>query len=179
MANFGDILDLPLADFREYFRTDNLLIDLKERINELELSVSEKKKYEKKYKEIQGLYNWLKGKAFERKVLNYFFRLLRNQESDLVQDLTFIELDFKLNYHLESGREIDIVIIAPEKVIVIECKDYEDIEKINKDLVDKFIQKIKEIKKRYNQKEIKPIFLSKNGLTSEVEDCLQAKGFKT
>jgi hypothetical protein len=178
MVNFGHIFNLPVEEFLEYFKGENQLTYLEERIKELELSLEDEQELKEKLKKIKGSLNHEKGKRYEMTVLIKLIRYIINKKGGIVEGITGTDFEFYLNYSLKTGEDIDIVIEGSDIVIAVECKNYseENIRKINKKLIDKFIVDCKKLAEDYPDKELRRLYMSKNGFTDSIEKYLIEKG---
>jgi hypothetical protein len=178
MTNYADVLNLPVEELIEYFKGENQLTYLQERIKELELSLEDEQELKEKLKKIKGLLNHEKGKRYEMTVLIKLIRYIINKKGGIVEGITGTDFEFYLNYSLKTGEDIDIVIEGSDIVIAVECKNYseENIRKINKKLIDKFIVNYKKLAEDYPDKEIRPLYMSENGFTDSIEKYLKENG---
>lgn len=178
MVNFGHVFNLPVEEFLEYFKGENQLTYLQEKIKELELSLEEEQELKGKIKKIEGLLNHEKGKRYEMTVLIKLVRYIINKKGGIVDGIAGTDFEFYLNYCLKTGEDIDIVIEGSDIIIAVECKNYseENIRKINKKLIDKFIVNYKKLAEGYPDKEIRPLYLSKNGFTDSIKKYLKENG---
>ncbi len=69
MTNYADLLKIPVESFDSYFKNDNMLDYLQERIERLELSLEDAEKVRHTLDVLRGEHNDLKGAYYEREVL--------------------------------------------------------------------------------------------------------------
>lgn len=182
MKHYGDILELPTEEFLAYFRNDNLLDYLQERSKQLELSLAQAEHLRNTLRVLRGEHNDLKGHYYEREVLLGLIKGIIDGEGGLVEGITVTAFTYTLNYHLESGKEIDIVLEGEQVVIMVECKYYapEYLHKITRDMVDAFIEKATHLKEeRFPDKALRLGFFSKFGFEKKLEDYLEDQGILT
>ncbi len=175
----ADLYGLPIDEFDSYFKNDNMLDYLKERVNQVELSLADTRDLKRKINEIRGRHNNLKGHYFELEILLQLIMAIINGNGGLVRGVGITDFKPKIGYHLETGEEIDVVIEGENVVIVLECKNYnlENIDKISVDIIDKFIEKAGRLhEERFPDKELRLAFFSKHGFESKLETYLEEKG---
>lgn len=175
MSNYADILKLPVEEFDTYFKNDNMLDYLKERVEQLELSLAEARKVRHTLDVLRGIHNDLKGHYYEQEVLLRLLKGIINDEGGLVAGIRVSAFTDTLNYHLETGEEIDVVLEGEEAVVMVECKNYdsENLDKITTAMVDEFVDKSTRLQAaRFPGKELRLGFFSKYGFEQKMEDYL-------
>jgi len=178
----ADLYGLPDDEFDSYFRNDNMLDYLKERVSQLELGLAGTRDLKRKINEIQGRYNNMKGHYYEHVILFRLIRAIMDGSGGLVGGISVSDFRPSVGYHLESGKEIDVVVEGEHAVIAVECKNYdpENIDRITDEMVDKFIEKAGRLRKeRFPDKELRMAFFSKHGFESKTESYLEEKGIVT
>lgn len=180
MTNYGDILELPVEEFYDYFKSDNLLDYLKERVQQLQLSLAQAREVKRKLQRLQNEHNNLKGHYYERDVLLRLIKGIIDEEGGIVAGIPVTDFQYTLNYHLETGKEVDIVLEGEHVVVVIECKNYapENLDQITKRMVDEFLEKVDELTQKFPGKELRPGFFSKHGFEEKMEAYLERKGIR-
>jgi len=179
MKCYGDLFDLPMDEFDSYFKNDNMLDYLKERVEQLELSLAEARELQKKLAKLQGEHNHLKGHYFEQEILLRLMKAIIDDDGGLVADIRVT--DFTLNYHLVTGEEIDIVLEGKKVVVMVECKNYstENLDKLTTDMVDKFMDKAQRLHQaHFADKELRLAFFNKHGLEKSLESYLTGRGIR-
>ncbi len=180
MRHYGDILDLPTEKFEAYFRTDNLLDYLQERVRQLELGLADAEKLRQTLRVLRGEHNNLKGHYYEREVLlRLIMAIIDGEEGGLTDGIGVTEFAHTLNHHLSDGEEIDIVLEGGQAVVMAECKDYapEHLHKITKKMVDEFADKARRLKKeRFPGKTLRLAFFSRHGVEEKLKPALRKHG---
>lgn len=177
MANFGNILNLPIKEFKFYFNVDNHLDYVMEKIKELELSLEESWAWKDKLQVLRGAHNNLKGHPYEQEVLLRLLSDSINQQGELTKDIDRNTLNFQLNYHLPNGQELDLILWDSKILIAAECKHYEgkQITKINEELITEFMEKIVLLRLDFPVQTIRPAFFSYEGFMPKIEELLTRK----
>ncbi|MDM8532208.1 hypothetical protein QUF63_13630 [Anaerolineales bacterium HSG25] len=173
------LFNLPKDEFATYFKNDGMLDYLKERSEELELSLAEARKLNEQLTALRGQHNRLKGHYYEREVLLRLIKGIIDDEDGLVAGITVTNFTDTLNYHLETGEEIDILLEGEQVVIMAECKNYmfDNIDKITSKMVDEFVDKANRLHQtRFADKELRLGFFSKYGLQTTLADYLNECG---
>jgi hypothetical protein len=119
MSNYGDILDLPVEEFDAYFRNDNMLDYLQERVTQLELGLAEADELRHTLRVLRGEHNDLKGHYYEREVLLQLIKGIIDGDGGIVEGIGVTNFAYTLNYHLETGKEIDIVLEGEQVVVMV------------------------------------------------------------
>ncbi|RLC03883.1 MAG: hypothetical protein DRI57_28750 [Deltaproteobacteria bacterium] len=178
MKNYGEILNLPAGEFDAYFRNDNMLDYLKERVRLLELGRAEARELKKKLDKLQGEHNNLKGHYYEREMLLTLIRCIIDDKGGLVSGIHVTAFTPKLNCHLETGEEIDIVLEGEQAVVMAECKNYstENLDKITTKMADDFADKARRLHTCFPNKELRLGFFSRHGFEKKVEQYLTKCG---
>ncbi|MDM8524622.1 hypothetical protein QUF80_14735 [Desulfococcaceae bacterium HSG8] len=179
MKHYGDILGLPAEEFNAYFRTDNLLDYLQERIRQLELDLAEAEELRNTMSVLRGEHNDLKGHYYEREVLLRLIKAVIDGEGGVTDGIGVTEFDYTLNYHLSDGQEIDIVLEGKHTVVMAECKNYapEYLHRITEKMVKKFADKARRLKeKHFPEKALRLIFFSRNGVEEKLKPVLRQHG---
>ncbi len=179
MTNYGDLFDLPAEEFDTYFKNDNMLDYLQERVAQLELSLAEARELRAKLAKLQGEHNHLKGHYFEHELLLRLLKAIIDGDGGLVADIRVTA--FTLDYHLETGEELDIVLVGEQVVVMVECKNYEvgNLDKITTAMVDEFMSKARRLhQSRFADKELRLGFFSKHGLEKSMEVYLTGRGVR-
>jgi len=178
MANYADILELPVDEFDVYFKNDNMLDYLKERVEQLELGLAEARDVRHTLQVLRGEHNDLKGHYYEREVLLELLKAIIDRETGLVEGMSISNVKYTLNYHLETGQELDIVLEGERTVVIVECKHYapDNLDKITTKMVDEFVDKANRLKSRFPGKEIRLGFFSKHGFEEKMQTYLWEKG---
>lgn len=178
MTNYADLLEIPVESFETYFKNDNLLDYLQERIDQLELSLEEADTVRQTLEALRGEHNDLKGAYYEREALLDLLRRIMQGEGGIVTGMDITTCRFVLNYHLESGEEIDLVLDDDQRVVMVECKNYAPkyLYKITPQMVDDFEAKARRLHHaRYADKALRLGFFSKYGLEPSLERYLSAR----
>jgi hypothetical protein len=151
---------------------------LKERIEQLELSLAEMRELRHTLRVLQGEHNDLKGHYYEREVLLRLIKGIIDQEGGIVAGIPVTEFRYTLNYHLETGKELDIVLEGKHVVIMAECKNYapENLDQITAKMVDEFVEKTRQLNARFPDKEVRPGFFSRYGFEEKMKNYLERKG---
>jgi len=84
MTNYGDLFDLPSEEFDTYFKNDNMLDYLQERVAQLELSLADARELQTKLAKLQGEHNHLKGHYFEHELLLRLLKAIIDGDGGLV-----------------------------------------------------------------------------------------------
>lgn len=179
MKNYGELFDLPTAEFDIYFKSDNLLDYLKERVEQLELSLAEAEILRNKMAILRGQHNNLQGHYYEREVLLRLIKGIIDQEGGLVAGIAASDFTYTLNYHLETGEELDIVMVGAEVVIMAECKHYapQHLHKITRQMVEEFMAKATRLHQaRFADKALRLGFFSRHGFEATMVDYLREQG---
>ncbi len=178
MTNYPGLFNLPVEEFDAYFSNDNMLDYLKERIERLELSLAEARELRHTLRVLQGEHNDLKGHYYEREVLLRLIKGIIDGDGGLVDGIRVTEFAYTLNYHLETGQEIDIVLEGGQVVVVVECKNYvpENLDKITETMVDDFVAKARHLAPRFPGKDLRLGFFSKHGVEKPLERYLTQQG---
>ncbi len=176
MRNYGEILNLPVDEFNAYFKNDNMLDYLRERVEQLELSLAEARELREKLNSLRGEHNRLKGHDYERKMLLAMIRGIVDGKKGLIDGIHVTEFTSTLNYHLTTGEEIDILLEGEQVVIMAECKNHvpENLDKITEKMVDDFVGKATRLHQdRFAHKELRLGFFSKNGFEDRLKPHLR------
>ena len=178
MANYGEILDLPMEAFDAYFTNDNMLDYLKERVAQLELSLAEMRDLKHTLDVLRGQHNNLKGHDYEREVLLNLIQRIIDGKGGLVDGIRVTAFTPTLNYHVKTGEEIDIVLEGEQTVVMVECKNYapENLDRITTQMVDEFMDKSRRLHARFPDKELRLAFVGKHGLEASLEAYLTQQG---
>ncbi len=179
MRHYGDILDLPTEAFDAYFRTDNLLDHLQERVRQLELGLAEAEDIRNTLRVLRGEHNDLKGHYYEREVLLRLIKDIMDGRGGLTDGIGVTAFAHTLNCHLSDGREIDIVLEGGQVVVMAECKNYapEYLHKINKKMVNEFVDKTHRLKtERFPEKTLRLGFFSRHGVEEKLKPLLRRHG---
>jgi hypothetical protein len=86
---------------------------------------------------------------------------------------------YHLNFFLETGKEIDIVLEGDNVVIMAECKNFapENIYKITEKMVEVFADKATRLaKERFQQKKLRLCYFSKNGFEEKMKPVFDRYG---
>ncbi len=107
------------------------------------------------------------------------FNLLKRMiegEGGLVEGMNVTTCAFTLNYHLETGEEIDLVLEDEQTLVMVECKNYAPkyLYKITPQMVDDFVDKAHRLHARFADRELRVGFFSKHGLQPSLEEYLTA-----
>lgn len=177
MVNFRDVLELPMEQFKAYFKVDNQLDYFIEKIKHLELSLEQSWEWKDKLQVLRGAHNNLKGHHYEQEILIRLLSDLINHKGDLTADMEIKEAKFKLNYHLETGEELDFILWDPQIMIAGECKHYQgkQIASINQAMVDHFLTKIAMLQEKFPHHQLRPAFFSLEGFIPKMETYLREK----
>jgi hypothetical protein len=178
MTNYSDLFNLPVEEFDVYFKNDNLLDYLKERVEQLELSLAEMREIRHSLRVLKGEHNDLKGHYYEREVLLRLIKRIIDGEGGLVEGIGVTEFTHTLNYHLDTGHEIDILLEGEQVVVMVECKNYapENLDKITRKMVDEFVDKATRLKARFPNKDLRLGFFSKHGFEEPMKTYLTQHG---
>jgi hypothetical protein len=179
MSNYADILELPVDEFDSYFKSDSMLDYLKERIEQLELSLADAEVVRQKLRVLQGEHNDLKGHYYELEVLLRLFQEIIDGKGGLVADIRATAFTPAIGYHLETGEEMDIVLEGEQAVVMVQCKNYapKDLYKITTTMVDEFVDKATRLHTaRFSDKELRLGFFSKYGFEQKMETYLTQHG---
>ena len=179
LTNYRDLFDLPVAEFDAYFKTDNMLDYLQERVTQLELSLAEARKLRDTLAQLRGAHNNLKGHYYEREVLLTLIQQLIDGHGGLVADINVTAFTATLNYHLTSGEEIDIVLAGETVVIMIECKHYAraNLDRLTPTMVDDFVDKATRLHQaHFPDSELRLGFFSKYGVEAALAQYVSAQG---
>ncbi|MCP4405929.1 MAG: hypothetical protein GY801_52630 [bacterium] len=178
MTNYGEIFELPMEEFDAYFKNDNMLDYLKERVERLELSLEDTERIRQKLRVLQGEHNDLKGHYYEREVLLSLIQRIIDGKGGLLDGIRVTAFTPTLNYHLETGEEIDVVLEGEQVVVMVECKNYapQYLYKITQQMVDEFIDKAHRLHSRFPDKELRLAFAGKHGLEASLEAYLIQQG---
>ncbi|MCP4112771.1 MAG: hypothetical protein GY749_45790 [Desulfobacteraceae bacterium] len=179
MKHYRDILELPEKDFDAYFRNDSLLDYLQERVRFLKLSLEKADVIQQTLRKLRGEHNDLKGHYYEREVLLRLIKSVIDNEGGLTEGISVTDFSYKLNFFLETGKEIDIVLEGGEVVIMAECKNYapEHLHKITEKMVKDFVNKAQRLKEeRFSQKILRLGFFSKHGIEDKLKQVLESHG---
>ncbi len=178
----ADLFGLPVDEFDSYFRNDNMLDYLKDRIEQLELGLAEAEILRKKLEVLQGRHNNLKGRYYEQEVLLKLIRHIIAGRGGITEGIDVTAFAPVIGYHLPSGEEIDVVVEGRESVIMVQCKNYlpRYLNKITEKDVDEFTGKAVRLhKEHFPDKELRLAFFSKHGFESRLESYLKEKGIVT
>ncbi|MDM8532209.1 hypothetical protein QUF63_13635 [Anaerolineales bacterium HSG25] len=173
------LFNLPKDEFATYFKNDGMLDYLNERSEELKLSLAEAEALRHKLNVLRGQHNRLKGHYYEREVLLRLIKGVIDNDGGLVDGITVTGFTNTLNYHLETGEEIDILLEGEQVVIMAECKNYaaNHLHQITKKMVDEFVDKANRLHQtRFADKELRLGFFSKYGLQTTLADYLNEYG---
>ncbi len=99
-------------------------------------------------------------------------------EGTIKKDWDVPDFTAKLNYHLESGEELDIVLESEQVVIMIECKHYaqDRLDQLTPSMVDDFVAKATRLHQtNFVEKELRLGFFSKHGVEPTLRDYLAAR----
>ncbi len=175
----ADLYGLPIDEFDSYFKNDNMLDYLKDRVEQLELDLDNAEKLRKKLEVLQGRHNNLKGRYYEQEILLKLIQHIIAGRGGIVQGISVTEFTPVIGYHLPSGEEIDVVVEGKQSVIMVQCKNYHPryLNKITEKTVDEFIEKAGRLhKEHFPDKELRLAFFSKHGFESKLETYLEEKG---
>ncbi|ETR66612.1 MAG: hypothetical protein OMM_12574 [Candidatus Magnetoglobus multicellularis str. Araruama] len=128
---------------------------------------------------LRGEHNNLKGHYYEREVLLTLIKSIIDHECALTKGISVTDFSYKLSFFLEAGKEIDIVLEGKDVVIMAECKNYapENLYKITKKMVEEFSDKARCLaKERFQQKEIRLGYFSKNGFEEKLKPVFNDPG---
>ncbi len=178
MANYGEILDLPSDEFDAYFKNDNMLDYLKERVEQLALSLAEMRDLKHTLDVLRGQHNNLKGHDYEREVLLSFIQRIIDGKGGLVDGIRVTAFTPHLNYHVETGEEIDVVLEGDQVVVMVECKNYapENLDRITEQMVDEFVEKARRLHAtRFPDTTLRLAFASKHGLEPALDAYLTTR----
>ncbi|MCP4349084.1 MAG: hypothetical protein GY795_26690 [Desulfobacterales bacterium] len=178
----ADLYGLPIDEFDSYFKNDNMLDYLKDRVEQLDLDLNNAEELRKKLNVLQGRHNNLKGRYYEQEVLLKFIQHIIAGKGGIVQGINVTDFTPVIGYHLPSGEEIDVVLEGKQSVIMVQCKNYHPryLNKITEKTVDEFIEKAGRLHKEYfSDKELRLAFFSKHGFESKLETYLEEKGIVT
>lgn len=181
MAQYRDLFNLPMDEFDAYFRNDNLLDYLQERVTQLELSLAEAEEVRHTLRVLRGEHNDLKGHYYEREVLLELIKGIIDGDGGIVAGIGVTEFTYTLSYHLESGQELDIVLEGEQAVVMAECKHYapEYLYKITETMVAEFVEKAHRLHTaRFPGKELRLGFFSKHGFEEKLKPCLERHGIR-
>lgn len=179
MKNYSDILNLSDEEFVSYFKNDNMLDYLKERVELLEIGLAEAENLRNKLAVLRGEHNDLKGHYYKREVLLAMIQGIIDNKGGLVRDISVTAFTSTLNYHLETGEEIDIVLEGEQVVIMAECKNYlpRYLHNISKKIVDEFMDKARRLhQSRFTNKEFRLGFFSRHGFETKMADYINQCG---
>lgn len=178
MANYPDILQVPVEAFDTYFKNDNMLDYLKERVAQLELGLAEAEKVQQTLNVLRGEHNDLKGHYYEREVLLDLIKGMIDGDGGLVEGICVTTCTYTLNYHLETGEEIDIVLEGEDVVVMVDCKNYAPnyLHKMTPQMVDDFVDKATRLHARFPGKELRLGFFSKHGVEQTLASYLTQHG---
>ncbi len=179
MTHYGDILELPVAEFDAYFRSDNLLDYLHERIRHLELGLAQAEDLRNTLKSLRGEHNDLKGHYHERETLLRLIKAIIDDEGGLTEGIGVTAFAYTLNHFLKGGEEVDIVLAGADVVVMAECKDYapENLHKITKKMVADFSDKARRLhKERFPEKTLRLALFSKHGVEEKLKPVLERHG---
>ncbi len=179
MSNYADILELPVDEFDAYFKSDSLLDYLKERVQQLELSLAEMRDVKQKLKVLQNTHNTVKGHQYELETLLRLLKGIIDGDGGLVAGMQVTTVRDVLNYHLETGEELDIVLEGEPAIVMVECKNYipENLDKITTKMVDDFVDKATRLHaSHFADKELRLGFFSKHGFEKTLETYLTQRG---
>lgn len=179
MSNYADILELPVDEFDSYFRSDSLLDYLKERVQQLELSLADMREVKQKLRVLQNTHNTTKGHHYEVETLLRLLKGIIQGGSGLLEGVRIETVRDHLNYHLESGEELDILLEDEQAVVMVECKNYipENLDKITPKMVDDFVEKATRLHvSRFADQQLRLAFFSKYGFEQKMETYLTERG---
>ncbi len=179
LENYADILNAPVEALDAYFKNDNMLDYLREKVERLELSLEKTDKVRQTLEMLRGEHNDLKGAYYEREVLLELLKRIMQGEGGIVEGMDITTCRFTLNFHLETGEEIDVVLEDEQRVVMVECKNYAPkyLYKITPQMVDEFRDKAHRLhQSRYADKELRVGFFSKHGLEPSLEHYLTEHG---
>ncbi len=179
MSNYADILELPVDEFDAYFRSDSLLDYSKERIRQLELSLAEMRDVKQTFTRLQNTHNRTKGHHYELETLLRLLKDIIDKKGGLTDGMRIEAVRDHLNYHLESGEELDIVLDGENAVVMVECKNYipENLDHITPKMVDEFMDKATRLHSdRFADKTLRLGFFSKHGFEPKLESYLTQRG---
>ncbi|MCP4106978.1 MAG: hypothetical protein GY749_15810 [Desulfobacteraceae bacterium] len=179
MTVHADLYGLPIDEFDSYFKNDNMLDYLKDRVEQLELDLNNAEELRKKLDMLQGRHNNLKGRYYEQEVLLKLIQHIIAGKGGIVHGINVTEFTPAIGYHLPSGEEIDVVLEGKQSVIIVQCKNYHPryLNKITEKTIDEFIEKAGRLhKERFSDKELRLAFFSKHGFESKLEPYLEEKG---
>ncbi len=174
MVNYADLLKIPAESFDSYFKNDNMLDYVQELVAQLELSLADAEKVRQTLDVLRGEHNDLKGRYYEREVLIDLLTRVIQGKGGLVDGMHVTTCVFTLNYHLETGEEIDLVLEDEQAVVMVECKNYgpKYLYKLTRQMVDEFVDKARRLHTRFPDKELRLAFASKHGLEASLEAYL-------
>ncbi|OQY43633.1 MAG: hypothetical protein B6242_14310 [Anaerolineaceae bacterium 4572_78] len=179
MKNYADLFNLPSEAFNVYFKNDSMLDYLKERAEQLEIGLAEMRDIQKKLTKLRGEHNNLKGHYYEREVLLRLIKDIIDSDGGLVEGISVTAFTYMLNYHMETGEEIDIVLEGEQVVIMVECKNYipDNLDRISTTMVDNFIDKATRLyQSHFADKELRLGFFSRYGFEKKMEQYLTQHG---
>jgi hypothetical protein len=182
MKNYSDLFGLPDEEFDAYFKNDNMLDYLQERVEQLELSLAEARELRQTLARLRSAHNNLKGHDYERQVLLTLLMCIIDNKGGIVTDIDVTDFEATLNYHLASGEELDIVLTGKRVVIMVECKHYapDRLDQLTRAMVDDFITKARRLHQaRFAEKELRLGFFSKHGFEPALRAYLGERGVWT
>jgi hypothetical protein len=179
MKNYTDLFNLPTAEFDAYFKSDNMLDYLQERVAQLELSLAEARDLRAKLAQLRGEHNNLQGHYYEREVLLTLIRQILDRKGGLVTGICVTDFKPVLNYHLETGEELDIVLAGETVVVMVECKHYapDSLDKLTPAMVDDFVAKATHLHQtHFPDHELRLGFFSKYGVQETLAQYARGRG---
>ena len=182
MTIHADLFGLPTEEFDIYFRNDNMLDYLRERVEKLELGLAEAEELRQKLNVLRGQHSNLRGHYYEREVLLELFQRIIDGRGGIVSGISVTEFTSAMNYHLPGGEEIDVVLGGRHAVIMAECKNYRPryLNKITRKMVDEFADKAARLHRdRFADRELRPAFFSRHGFEDRLIPYLREKGIAT
>jgi hypothetical protein len=178
MKNYGELFGLPDVQFDAYFKNDNMLDYLQERIEQLELSLAEMRELREKLARLRAAHNNLKGHDYERQMLLELLGRIINNAGGIVDSIAVTDFQATLTYHLESGEELDIVLEGASVVVMVECKHYapDRVDQLTPVMVDDFIAKAQRLHQAlFAEKALRLGFFSKYGFEPALREYLAAR----
>jgi hypothetical protein len=179
MSHYADILELPVDEFDSYFRSDSLLDYSKERIRQLELSLAEMREVKQQFTRLQNTHNKTTGHHYELETLLRLLKDIIDEKGGLTEGMRIEAVRDHLNYHLETGEELDIVLDGTSAVVMVECKNDipENLDHITPKMVDEFVEKATRLhRNRFADKDLRLGFFSKHGFEPKMESYLTERG---
>jgi len=178
MVAYSQVFSLPKDEFNTYFKANNMLDYLKDKIDNLKIENIKLYDVKDKLDILKKHHNNLKGNYYEMQVLLKLLKDVINRTNPLVEEMDIEKVEYYIKYHTINGKEFDVFMRTNDNIVVAECKNYEEryINKINSSLIDEFLQKVKGLQEEFPMCKIKTAYYSNNGFTESAKAYLDEKG---